>query len=271
MANNQNDNEAYRRYLRSLVSEETSSDEEREATPPPPVRFRKRKGSRSDPNANRPKYSRENISEQEQHTRDDYNDPQEGTSRGPTYSRRVHQNLENDPDKRTKVGNIFDKGMVAFSDKNIDISIQSVANQRNTRFRADDHLYQINIKPHRRTAPLLLSLEEAIREALAFILLKLKPMYGENLHHQIYITIIEQNIIHGLNTGNYDLNAPSNIIINRAMTILHSYLKSKQTLRLNNSFKIQIKVLSHRHTNHLMSTKPTFKKHVYRNYSRFRN
>ncbi len=258
-------NNAYRKYLKSLVSEETSSDESYD--PKVPVTPRKR----TNPNATavneerRPKYMK-------QITRADHDeeeDPQEGTSRGPIQ--RSARNFENDPQKREKVGNLFEKGTIIFSDKNVDIKVKSIANQRNTRFRADDHLYQINILPHRRTAPLLLSLETAIREALSVILLKLKSMYAENLHHQIYLTIIEQNILHGLNTGNYDINSPANVIVNRAMTILHSYLKSQQTLRLNNSFKIQIKVLSHRHTHHLQATKPSFKKHVFRNFSRFRN
>ncbi len=261
MANDKNS--AYRSYLKSLVSEETSSDEsEAEINTPP---SRKRPGqSLPELNERKTKFMRKNI---RPNIDDEEEDPQEGPSRTPAFT----THLENDPEKRRKVGNLFKKGTIAFSDKNVDISVQSIANQRNTRFRADDHLYQINISTHRRTAPLLLSLETAIREALTFILLKLKSMYGQNLHHQLYLTIIEQNILHGLNTGNYDINSPANVIVNRAMTILHSYLKSKQTLRLNNSFKIQIKVLSHRHAQHLMYNKPNFKKHIFRNFSRFRN
>ncbi len=261
-------NKNYRDYLRSLVSEETSSDDSHDSNemPMPKENFERKRKNAPDENAKkengkRKRESPENISVDE-------DDPQEGTSGGPV--RNIQQKLENDPEKRTKVGNIFESGMVAYSDKNVEIRVKSVANQQNTRFRTDDHLYQINIEARRRSAPLLLSLETAIREALTFILLRLKKMYAQNLHHQIYLTIIEQNILHGLNTGNFDINSAPNIITNRALTILHSYLKSKQTLRLNNSFKIQIKVLSHKHTQHL-SSKPKFKKHVYRDFSRFRN
>ncbi len=247
-----NPNEAYRNYLRSLVSEETSSDEEESnisSINSHTELGRKRKSTQIEGGP---------ISE---------DDPQEGTSRGP----KQRLNLENDPKKRAKVGNIFEEGTTIFSDNNVNIRIQSIQNQRNTRFRTDDHLYQININPRRRTFPLLLTLERAISEALTEILVKLKTMYANNLHHQIYLTIIEQNILHGLNTGNYDINTPPSVIVNRAMTILHSYLKSKQTLRLNNSFKIQIKVLSHKHSQHLVATKPKFKKHVFRNYTRVQN
>ncbi len=257
--------DSFRNYLRSLVSEETSSDEEPETVPPP--RKRHNGNNRKKPKSTKTATPIELGEDDPQEGTSSgpalgEDDPQEGTSTGPGQPQ-TSSNLENDPNKREKVGNDFEKGTIVFSDNNVAISVKSVANQRNTRFRVDDHLYQINIKPHRRTPPLLLSLERAIREALFAILLKLKHMYGSNLHHQIYLTIIEQSILHGLNTGNYEINSPANIIINRVMTILHSYLKSKQTLRLNNSFKIQIKVLSHRHMQHLVSTKPKFQKHLY--------
>ncbi len=253
-------NDEYRNYLRSLVSEETSSSDD-ETLPALDRGERKRKNETKDNVEARKKAKKDSSSE---NISFDEDDPQEGTSRGPQQ----HQNLENNPEKRNEVGNIFEKGTTVFSDHNLVIKIKSIQNQRNTRFRTDDHLYQINIEPRRRTAPLLLNLERALREALIKILMKLKGMYARNLHHQIYLTIIEQNIIHGLNTGNFDINTASNVIINRAMTMLHSYLKSKQTLRLNSSFKIQIKVLSHRHTQHLVATKPNFKKHVYHDFSR---
>ena len=255
------DKNAYHDYLRSLVSEETSSNESTPPISPIPIRQERKRKNNSKVAENAEKRRRDEEEEE---------DPQEGTSRGPANKTAYKPNFI-PPEKLSKK---LEKGMVAFSDKNVGITVKSVSNQRNTRFRADDHLYQINIVPHRRTAPLLLSLEKALHEALTTILMQLKTLYVENLHHQIYLTIIEQNILHGLNTGNYDINAPANIITNRAMTILHSYLKSKQTLRLNNSFKIQIKVLSHRHTQHLVTHKQKFKKHVYRKFareSRYRN
>ncbi len=189
-------------------------------------------------------------------------DPGEGTSRGP--SRR------NNPTRHMPSPS-FPSGTTIYSNQNVRINIQSVEHQRHTRFRAEDHLYQINIVPIRRSAPLLLSLETALEESLKLILLKLQKRYSRNLHHQVYITIIENNILHGLNTGNYDLGAPPTIIINRVLTILHSYLKSNQTMKLNDSFKVQIKILSHNHSNHLQRNNPRFQKHIFRDFRRIRN
>ncbi len=200
-------------------------------------------------------------------------DPLEGTSRGPAARPMAQQglSLENDPKKRDKIGNPYAQGITVFSDNNVDINIRSVEHQRQTRFRTEDHLYQINIIPRRRTAPLIISLENAIAEALSAILSTLQGVYARNLHHQVYITVIERNILHGLNTGNFDLNTPPREIINRVLTILHSYLKSKQTLQLNDSFKIQLKVLSHNHSNHAAANNPAFRKKFYKNYSKIRN
>ncbi len=166
---------------------------------------------------------------------------------------------------------VFNRGENIYSDRNVDVMVRAIEHQRHTRFRAEDHLYQVNIVPRRRHTLLLLSLETAIKEALTSILIRFRSYYSSNLHHQVYITIIENNIVHGLNTGNYDLNAPPGEIVNRALTILHSYLKSNQTMNLTNSFKIQIKVLSHNHTNFLQATNPRFQKKMFRDFSRIRN
>ena len=254
----------------------STSDTSHEATS-----SRKRHYSGSDENEHTKKPRRFVTSHQEH---DD--DPLEGTSRdflpaeqnhlgrsGTGDSSNLQERRSQDSVLAPNQGNRhpYERGTIVFSDRNVEITVQSVRHQRNTRFRTQDHLYQININPRRRSAPLLLSLERAIQEGLTTILMRLKQSYPANLHHQIYLTIIERNILHGLNTGNFDLNSPAPLIINRALTILHSYLKSKQTLRLNDSFKIQIKVLSHAHTRHMERTKPAFRKHIYQNYSRIRN
>ncbi len=196
-------------------------------------------------------------------TPEDQSDPGEGTSRGPAS--RLRNRMPNMPIAP------FQRGTDIYTDSNVRIHIQSVEHQRHTRFRAEDHLFQIKIYPNRRSAPLLLALETALENALFQILQKLKTTYSHDLHHQIYLTIIEQNILHGLNTGNYDLSAPPHEIVNRALTILHSYLKSNQTMKLNDSFKIQIKILSQNHTSYSERYNPTFKKKIFRDYTRIRN
>ncbi len=182
------------------------------------------------------------------------------------------EHTENSPSPSSTRGTVpFQQGTNIFSDSNVEINVQLVEHQRHTRFRAEDHLYQVKIRPNRRTSPLLLSLETALKEALSAILERLQNNYPPEYHHQVYITIIENKIKHGLNTGNYDLAAPPSHIVNRALTILHSYLKSNQTMKLSDSFKVQIKVLSHNHTRYLEANNPRFTKKTFRDYNRIRN
>ncbi len=269
----------YVNYLNSILDEDSSlsstssfskrpqkrpydhSEEEPGTLTPTPVKRQKyplRGGAQSPQNRPRP---HSNSSHNEENGSVSETDPGEGTSRGPVNQ----QNLNKLPQAP------FQQGTNIYSDSNVRIQIQSIEHQRHTRFRAEDHLFQINIYPNRRSAPLLLSLETALQNALLEILHELKKTYSHEMHHQIYLTIIEQNILHGLNTGNYDLSAPPREIVNRALTILHSYLKSNQTMKLNDSFKIQIKILSQNHTRHAQKNNPRLKKRIFRDYAKIRN
>ncbi len=76
-------------------------------------------------------------------------------------------------------------------------------------------------------------------------------------------TVCERNILRGLNTGNYSLNWPSTTLARQVMAVLHSYLKSHETFRLNNSFKVNAKVLSLRHASELEKRNPRFRKDIH--------
>ncbi len=242
----------YMTYLRSVLSTENESSTTTEHSQI--SQTRKRKSSTPTRSPPKPKQPRSTTSLSRSES--------EGSLELENQSNPEHVGYGNLP--------VFQRGENIYSDTNVNIMVRAIEHQRITRFRAEDHLYQVDIIPRRRQTPLLLSLETAIKEALSSILLRLRGNYPSNLHHQVYITIIENNIVHGLNTGNFDLNAPPNNIVNRALTILHSYLKSNQTLHLTNSFKIQIKVLSHNHTNYLQGNNPHFRKKIFRDFSRIR-
>ncbi len=159
--------------------------------------------------------------------------------------------LENDENKRAKVGDPYANGKIVFKNQAVSIKAKSVSHKRYTRFSLQDHLYNIELSPTKRKAPLVTNISKALKSSLIKVLDKLKEVYAKNLHHQVYVTIIEQKILKGLNSGNYDINTPSYIIANRILSILYNYLKSYQTLRINPSFKVQIKVLSVSHMAHM--------------------
>ena len=156
-----------------------------------------------------------------------------------------------------------------YDDNNINIKGAQIDHKRHTRFSTDDHLYNINIDIKQGTrSPLIFNIAKALKSALITLINQLKPQYTKDNHHQIYVTVIERQILRGLNSGNYDINTPSVIIANRIMSMLYNFLKSYQTLRLNPSFKVQIKVLSVRHMNSLLQRKRrknrNYSHHIYR-------
>ncbi len=292
----------YTNYLRSLIVEDSSDSNDEhilnveENTELWPKKAQKRKSTSSQNSNKRSKTTRAQKEQTDQKNVDGttVDDPLEGPSwrytadndqaksspPGPNWRYEKNYGRIAKSQKETQYsgegqGQIsersYEKGTLVYRDMNVDVEVKAVDHKRNTRFRSDDHLYEINIHPKRRNAPLLLSLETALREALLAILMTLKGNYSTDLHHQVYVTIIEKNILHGLNTGNFDLNGPSHEIVNRALTILHSYLKSNQTMKLNDSFKIQIRVLGHRHTEHLLRHNPRFTKKMFYTYGKIRN
>ncbi len=95
--------------------------------------------------------------------------------------------LENDPEKRQKVGNPYERGTVVYSNRDIKINVKSVNHVKKHRYAQSDHLYQISIVQKdapKKTPPFLTSLENGLKQALIHIVNNLKKIYGSNLHHQ---------------------------------------------------------------------------------------
>ncbi len=176
------------------------------------------------------------------------------------------------PSSIDKIGEPFsNQGTSVYKDSTVEVKAKSIAHKRFTRFSVNDHLYNLTIK-HLKHAkrPLVMNISKALKMALKNVLDSLKAVYGKDLHHQVYVTIIENKILHGLNSGNYDINTPGIIIANRVLSMLYNYLKSFQTLRINPSFKIQVKVLSVPHMRYLDTPRgqkrvPAYRKRIYRN------
>ena len=186
--------------------------------------------------------------------------PQEGDGRGEEES----EDEEDGDVPPNRSHNPYNEGTTVVETPEFIMKVKSISHTRRTRYRLSDHLYSIWVELKRRhgQAPLLIDLEEALERALIHVLDELKRVYL-NKQYQIYVTIIEKNIISGLNSGNYSLQTPSDKIARWMMGMLYNYLKSNQTLRLNNSFKIQIKVLSFSHVRNMEQNRPQFQRHIY--------
>ena len=172
--------------------------------------------------------------------------------------------IPNDEDKRTT--DPFQEGTKVFSDQNLDIVVKSVAHKKRNRYEINDHLYRVTF--HRKTSQKtkLINIEWPLQASLIKIINELKKVYKKDNQHQIYVTVIEKRIKSGLNSGNYSLNTPSAVIARWVLSMLYNYLKSKQTMTLNKSFNVMIKVLSVKHIRDLVKNKnrkKMFRPHMY--------
>ncbi len=186
----------------------------------------------------------------------------------PRYSE--DEDFADEEDNNTEVNNesnshpIYLQGTKVFENDLYSVFVKGVQHKRRTRYSLSDHLFIMWIEPKKSGTPLIFDLESALETALTHVLDRLKRVYDSvQNQNQIYITVTEKNILHGLNSGNYSLHTPSAKIVRWVLSMLYNYLKSEQTLRLNDSFKIQIKVLSHRHVQDLEKRRADFKKHIY--------
>ena len=153
-------------------------------------------------------------------------------------------------------------GKTVYQSPSFSITVQQIEHTRRTRYSMDDHLYDIRIHPKQgQQMPFLLNIEPALQTALTYVLELLKQLYPAQNNHQLYVTILDRSLLKGINTGNYSLNTPSQFIVRYVLAQLYNFLKSNQTLVLNQSFKLQVKVLSVRTTNDLVRRR-NFRPHI---------
>ncbi len=194
----------------------------------------------------------------------------DGDSSGSTNSQDQDAESENE-DESVDVRNDeaiphprYSRGRVVYEDDVCRVFVKAVAHRKRTRYSLSDHLFNLWVETKRNITPLIFDLEFALEKALVHVLDRLRSEYNASQNqNQVYITVLEKNILHGLNSGNYSLNTPSQKIARWVLSMLYNYLKSDQTLRLNDSFKIQIKVLSFRHVRDLEQRRANFRRHIF--------
>ncbi len=160
----------------------------------------------------------------------------------------------------------YKQGTKIYEDEDFSVFVKSVNHKKSNKYELSDHLYKITFHQKTQDPVLLLDIEEPLKKALIQVLSELQLNYKSENHHQVFVTIVEKSILRGLNSGNYSLNAPSKKVANWVCAILYNYLKSKQTLTLNESFNVKIKVLGTQHIRDLMDNKKRkrpFKPHIY--------
>jgi hypothetical protein len=99
-----------------------------------------------------------------------------------------------------------------------------------------------NISP-----PLLSDLLYLFQEGFNYILQNLRTFYNPEDHNIAFLTLYQEPMINALNTGGFDLQDSISEMVERILKMLQQFLISNSSLRLNNSFKVYVKVMSIEH------------------------
>ena len=142
------------------------------------------------------------------------------------------------------------------------VTLRQIDHRRETRFRISDHLFEMKLTPRNNANLLVESHLQIINDAITKAVENLQRLYNEDFRRQIYSTIIDNSIEHGLNSGNFDIRTPADAIAGVMLEMLENFLQSNEHLELNSSFKVQFKVLSVEHYEHNVMNNPNFRPHI---------
>ena len=85
---------------------------------------------------------------------------------------------------------------------------------------------------------------DVFNQGFNFILNHLKLFYDEKDHNIGFMTLYQQPMVNGLPSGPFDIQDNSVQLVDRILAMLYIYLTSHQSLQLDKSFKVYLKILS---------------------------
>jgi G:T-mismatch repair DNA endonuclease (very short patch repair protein) len=100
-----------------------------------------------------------------------------------------------------------------------------------------------------KAAPFLIEILDALQTGFQYILNNLRSFYNPSDHNIAYMTFFQEPMVNGLNTGAFDIHEGASEMVKRLLQILNQFLISNQSLKVNDTFKVYVKVLSVEHVN----------------------
>ena len=122
-------------------------------------------------------------------------------------------------------------------------------------------MFHLKIIPKETTAsPLLLDILDFLHAGFLHILDEIKQFYNPEEHNIAYLTLHQKPMNSGLCTGSFDLQSPDSAgeITDRVLSMLAQYLLSNQSLALNDTFQVYLKILSMDHMDYRKTNPPRY-------------
>lgn len=147
---------------------------------------------------------------------------------------------------------------IIYETNDLKLVVEKTSLKRQKVFKLQDHLFKIKIVPKNLSEePILMNILDFLHAGFIHILDKIKSFYKPDDHNIAYLTLIQKPMVSALNTGSFDLQDPEAAadITDRILSMLSQYLLSNQSLVLNETFEVYIKVLSIHHMKFRQTTK----------------
>ena len=134
---------------------------------------------------------------------------------------------------------------IIFEDDNLQLIIEKGNHIKQKKFRLEDHIFYMKIKlKNNSDAPLLRDILSFLETGFDYIISQIRTFYKSEDHNIAYLTLYQKPMINGLNTGGFDIQDSGTDIVDRVLKMLEQFLISNQTLKVDETFKVYLKVLS---------------------------
>ena len=155
------------------------------------------------------------------------------------------------PDLLSNLSNII------FEDNNLQLIIEKGNHIKQKKFRLEDHLFyvRIQLKKPNSEVPFLQDILNFLEVGFDYIITQVQKFYNNEEHNVAFLTLYQQPMINGLNTGGFDIQESGTEIVERLLKMLEQFLVSNQTLKLDKTFKVYLKVLSIAHMKYQKNAK----------------
>lgn len=136
---------------------------------------------------------------------------------------------------------------LVYETPDFELYVKKESHKKQKIFKLQDHLFTMRIKAKDGVEmPLISNILDFLHAGFIHILDEIKTFYNSTDHNLAYLTLFQQPMSSGLNTGAFDLqdSDAAGEITDRVLSMLSQYLLSNQSLTLNDSFQVYVKILS---------------------------
>lgn len=147
---------------------------------------------------------------------------------------------------------------ILYETPELKLIVEKGMHKRQQSFRLQDHMFYIKIVPKEDDLPLLSSILDFLHSGFIHILDQIKHFYNPSDHNIAYMTLTQKPMVNGLCTGGFDLQSEDAAaqMTDRMLTMLWQYLLSNQSLMLNDTFQVYLKILSIDHVRFRQNNPP---------------